>query len=221
MLDIQENIKIMFNFFRKKPQEESFEEQKADIEHYPPPMRNAIISGENCDFVPNASGDFGRSLTNPIPVNGIRGEIKYINRLRCPSGNGMIFHRIGSLKNNQSGIECVDIYELVSIDGSFWDILYFDMYHPRRSTIIPKKYTFSKFNEFLSRIAVGFGVNIFAENFPFGIPNLIETRYDSLGGSLAERLRNILADRKKFIPTEQHKQAIQETNEIINKFQPL
>ncbi|TSC94096.1 MAG: hypothetical protein CEN87_649 [Parcubacteria group bacterium Licking1014_1] len=210
----------MFNFFRKKPQEESLEEQRADIECYQPPMRDDIISGEDCDIIPSASGEFGRSLTNPIPVNGIRGEIKYINRLRCPNGSGMIFHRLGSIKINQGGIErCVDIYELVSIDGSFWDILYFDMYHPRRSTIIPEKYTFSNFDKLLSRIAIGFGVNIFAENFPFGIPNLIATRYDSFGKSLAERLRNILVDQKKFIPTTQHRQAIQEINKTINRFQ--
>ena len=31
----------------------------------------------------------------------------------------------------------VDVYEVVSFDGSCWDILYFDMYHPRKSCRLP------------------------------------------------------------------------------------
>jgi hypothetical protein len=37
-----------------------------------------------------------------------------------------MFHRLGSLGG-------IDAYEVVSLDGEVWDILFLDLYHPRKS----------------------------------------------------------------------------------------
>ena len=74
------------------------------------------------DMWPNATGEFGRTPTNPILVNETWGEITYLSRLVTPDGQRMIFHRLGS------GAGALDIFELISVDGTFYARLYVDMY---------------------------------------------------------------------------------------------
>ncbi len=98
-----------------------------------PSLRGAIIDGLNCDEIPGGFGDFGRSLRNPIPVNGPIGEILYLSSLMTESGTSITFHRLGSRWN-------IDVYEVVSLDGQTWDVLYLDFYHPRKSKKAPSGY---------------------------------------------------------------------------------
>lgn len=200
----------MLNFLKKNFKDESLEEQKNDIKGYPLEMESLILNGLSCDKVPNAVGEFGKVATNPIPVNGVKGEIKYLNRLRGKSGVGFIFHRIGSVDLVE--FNSIDVYEVVSVNGKDWDVLYFDMYHPRRSASIPLGYSFSEFHEMLSKIAIGFGVNTFDENFPFGIPDLMEVKYGSFGKALSDKLRIFLKE-QKFERPDKQKQLI---NNLFN-----
>ena len=187
----------MFNLFKKKFQDESLEDQKKDLERFPIELSKECLAGLSCDKLPKATGEFGRCLSNPIPVNGPTGEMKYINKLRSPDG-GLIFHRLGSYGET----DVVDIYETVSIGGKIWDILYLDMYHPRRSTITPRGYGFSKFHEIFSRYDIGYSTNNFDPNFPFGLSKFIEK---GLGGkSGAVRYENFVKDRSKFIKPPEH-----------------
>lgn len=206
----------MFNFFKnnkKDAQDESILEQQGDFEYYPKEIKDLVKNGISCDEIPNAVGEFGRSPTNPIPVNGARGEIKYIKRLRS-MGCGMIFHRLGSFR--QEGFASnVDVYELVTLDGSFWDVLYFDMYHPRRSLKFPKGYFFAEYNDIFDKVAIGFGVNMFDKNFPFGLPDLMETQYGSMGKALAERLKDKIADSSKFVRPIKQQQLISVAQKLI------
>lgn len=94
--------------------------------------RNLAQIGPACDQLPNACGEFGTTITNPIPVNGPYGETVYINNLRSKSGVGFFYHRIGSDPSPVSSTS-IDVFELVSIDASQYAVLYFSMYHPRRS----------------------------------------------------------------------------------------
>lgn len=101
----------------------------------PESVKDQIVEGLNVDDIPGGNGEFGRSLNNPIPVNGSIGAVFYLSRLTFGESNQtMLFHRLGS-------IESIDVYELVALDGSLWDILYFSMYHPRKSRKVPAGYT--------------------------------------------------------------------------------
>ena len=90
------------------------------------------------DKWPNAQGEFGRTPTNPILVNETWGEITYLSRLLTTDGQRMIFHRVGS------AIGAVDIFELVSEEGTFYDKLFVDMNHRHCSKIAPTGYTLLK-----------------------------------------------------------------------------
>ena len=90
------------------------------------------------DMWPNASGEFGRTPTNPILVNETWGEITYLSRLVTTDGQRMIFHRLGSAGG------ALDIFELVSENGTFYDRLFVDMYHRHCSKIAPTGYTLLK-----------------------------------------------------------------------------
>lgn len=86
--------------------------------------------------IPNAIGEFGRDIRNPIPCNGPLGEIAYLsNLLIAETEEKIFFHRLGSSNS-------IDIYEIISHDGKFYDILYLDMYYQGKSNKIPKGYKY-------------------------------------------------------------------------------
>lgn len=170
----------MFGLFKKQIHE-PLELQKADLDSYPLEFEKEIISGENCDELSQGYGDFG-CLTNPIPVNGSIGEIKYLGKLRGKSGSALFFHRIGSL-NSPATDKPVDLYEVVCMDGTQWNKLHFSMYHPRRSNMVPKGYLMMPFNKSLKMdLPFAYGVNSFVENFPFSLPKAIVEFYGESPG---------------------------------------
>lgn len=87
------------------------EVQNADS---PEIIRGNMAAGGGVDTIPGAVGEFGRCLTNPIPVNGPLGELTWLSRLLTVSGAKVFFHRLGS-------IGTIDLFETVSEDGSMWD----------------------------------------------------------------------------------------------------
>ena len=60
----------------------------------PEPMRKVIEAAPAVDELPGAKGEFGRCVTNPVPVNGPVGELTYLSRLVTPSGAGLFGHRL-------------------------------------------------------------------------------------------------------------------------------
>jgi hypothetical protein len=103
-----------------------WQDERAQIGGLPEPLRAKLSSGVACDEVEGAIGDFGRAVRNPIPVNGPLGELIYLSNLRTMKSQKIMFHRLGSLGG-------IDAYEVVSLDGEVWDILFLDLYHPRKS----------------------------------------------------------------------------------------
>ena len=103
----------------------------------PESLRKLIEAGAAVDELHGAKGEFGRCVTNSIPINGAVGEIVYLSRLVTPSGAGLFGHRLGR-------IDRVDVYETVSTDGRIWDIIFLDYYHPRKSHKAPTGYGLSK-----------------------------------------------------------------------------
>ena len=132
------------------------------------PFNYKLERGLDCDEIPNTYGEFGKSPTNPIPVNGGTGELIYLNSLKDKNNQSIIYHRLTTTPI-QGLDEYVDIYEVVSIKGKLWDILYFHMYHPRNSNKLPNGYEWLKYDKIWSHSPVGLGVNIFHPDFPYNM----------------------------------------------------
>ncbi len=147
------------------------EDEKQQNSMYPPQIRNQIIGGHDVDELPYAEGDFGRTEENPIPVNGSIGELIYLSSLKTSDGNRVLYHRLGSA-------EGIDIYETVSIDGQSWDLMYFSMYHPRKSRKAPSGYSIVKMNE----QPLLFGTNRRVDNFPYGLQDAISSTTKEIFG---------------------------------------
>lgn len=123
----------------------------------PGQLRSALLKGGTVDEIDSAEGPFGRHPCNPIPVNGPLGEITYLSRLITKEdGQHLFFHRLGS---GQS----IDVYEVVSWDGSVWDVLYFDYYHNRKTRKAPEGYAFAEKVEGIT------GTNKYLASFPAGV----------------------------------------------------
>jgi len=132
-----------------------------------------------CDQLPTASGPFGTCLTNPIPVNGQQGEIIYLNCLLAPSGCRFFFHRLGSQIARPYPYP-LDAYELLALDGSHRVKLFFAMYHPRRSQLVPDglhRTPWKRMNKVERSAAylTVFGTNGRVHDFPWGLPEVVRS----------------------------------------------
>lgn len=100
----------------------------------PETERQRVLAGEACDVLPQASGDFGHDLTNPIPVNGAIGEFSYLSRLRMRTTGGRVFF------HKRRSIGTIDEFELTNVSGAFADRLYVDPCHPQATAYYPDNY---------------------------------------------------------------------------------
>lgn len=156
--------------------DEPLKAQEADVKRESSFSSN---SNQGCDEIPGAHGSFGTVSTNPIPVNGIIGEMVYLNRLRAKSGVGFMFHRTGSLESPVTTF-MIDHYELVATDASEWQDLYFCPYFPRRSRKAPKGLYLMPWSslddsiKLLSKFPC-MGTNARVANFPLELPKAIQS----------------------------------------------
>ena len=164
----------MFSLFKKQIHD-SIEKQHEDLRNEP--IGSLALAGEDCDEVTGASGPFGLSYNNPIPVNGLIGTYKYLGKLLSPGGNIFYFHRLGSLSADVVE-NPVDAYEVVDLKGQHWDIVFLDMYHPRRSNKAPPGYRYKDYDKRMGDIPFAFGVDICCQDFPYDLPDAIEKRND-------------------------------------------
>lgn len=198
----------MFNFIKElfsTTINEPRKKQLADFEMYPPEFLKLAMAGADCDQLPGAFGEFGREISNPVPVNGAKGEIKYLAKLRGKGGLPVLFHRIGSMSSPVTP-HSVDAYELLRSDdesGSLrprydkWDVLYLDMYHPRRSELAPSNYIFTPYDSKMGiDWPIGFGVNSIVDNFPHGLPAAMVEAWgeESLVRTFAKKLEKTLSE---------------------------
>lgn len=179
----------MFGLF-KKLIHEPIEKQREDVAKSG--LGPVILSGADCDEVPGGQGPLG-SLSNPIPVNGSTGEIKYLGKLRGKTGNALFFHRLGSV-GSPAVENPVDVYEVVCLDATQWNKLHFDFYHPRRSNLAPPGYTLVPYNKNLGvDMPFAFGVNELIPDFPFSLPEAVVGLYgDSPGQAFARKIEERL-----------------------------
>jgi hypothetical protein len=125
----------------------------------PENFRQVLAESPSCDRIPNAFGEFGRTLTNPIPVNGPVGELVYLSRLETLDGSAIAFHRIGAFDK-------VDVFEVLSEDGRHWDVLYLSLYFARKSKQVPSGYRMMTDK---ARRALIRGTTLRVDDFPNGI----------------------------------------------------
>ncbi|MET0116507.1 MAG: ankyrin repeat domain-containing protein [Sedimenticola sp.] len=171
---------------------------------YPEPLSSSIIEGDDLDKIPHGKGQFG-SVNNPIPVNGAIGEIKYLSKLRNSSGAPYCFHRIGSFDSDVSKFP-VDCYEIFSLDKTDKRELYFDMYHPRRSSLAPAGLTIESLRSqnSLTDKPYGYGVDSSVDNFPLGLIGEIRELYGSeIGVPLEDRIKKVFENECGFDHEEQ------------------
>jgi hypothetical protein len=135
------------------------DDERAQNDALPEPFRRALDQNPPCDQIENAFGEFGRSLTNPIPVNGPVGELVYLSRLQTFDAMPIAFHRLGSQGD-------IDIFETVSEEGKHWDVLYLSLYYPRKSRAVPMGYRHATDPARRSLIR---GTTFLIDDFPKGI----------------------------------------------------
>lgn len=128
----------------------------------PDDIKQILSVGGAVDLLASANGEFGRTATNPIPVNGPVGEVTYLSSLTLTDGRGIWAHRLGSHD------QC-DIFEVVSEDGKDWLLLYFTPYHPKKSRLVPKGFVFRE----APRVRGVFATNQHVTDFPLGLPDAI------------------------------------------------
>lgn len=174
------------------------------------PLFAASDLGDFGDALPNGYGPFG-SITNPVPVNGVVGEVVYLNRLATVEGSRFLFHRPGCFKTDVSEYP-VDGFELVSFDGKCKLNLWLSPYHKRRSKLSPEGCRLNPFpKDKLEQIMVklpGYGTTGRVEGFPFGLPDSDEYRrrldalMPDLSTPMAESTRRVLDELTGVTPFE-------------------
>ena len=163
-----------------------------------------FIPGPECEALPRRHGSFGAGPDNPIPVNGPIGETVYLNRLRAANGAGFLYHRLGSVKSSVCPWP-VDEFELVATDASEWRLLFFSIYHPCRSSLVPAHLyllPWSTLPESLRRLLKFdcLGTHFRLREFPRDLPDvvannkLLTTLANQAGEFFPNRIRIFLRD---------------------------
>lgn len=97
--------------------------------------------GIKYDEIPGGYGDFGITITNPVPANGIPSSDKYLSRLVTSDGLKIKWHRLGS--GGADNIDNpIDIYNISDENGKARETIYISPYHPSTSNKAPKGYKF-------------------------------------------------------------------------------
>jgi len=182
-------------------------DENAQNDRLPEPYRSEVVEGSSCDEITGAVGEFGRDFRNPIPVNGPFGQLIYLSNLFTASSEHLIFHRLGSL-------EKVDAYETVSFDGNVWDVLFLDLYHPRKSRRAPAGYRIAMAGE---RQPLFFGTNEFAAGFPRHVAEAIRDTNERMIGLPMRpgQIREAL-DRSSFSRPAEHKKRVGKVMDILD-----
>ena len=113
-----------------------FQKQKALFDAF------SLMCEDGCesDEIPGGQGDFGFSVTNPIPTRTPIGSTSYLARLRSSDGAKVGYDRQGSTSASISE-HPIDIYSITHPNGEHIATLYISPYHKRNSNKAPKGFT--------------------------------------------------------------------------------
>jgi hypothetical protein len=101
-------------------------------------MSATYAKGTYKDQIPGGHGEFGHTVTNPIPTISVTGSNKYLTKLRY-EGRAVESKRVGSTSSSVTAGN-VDIYEL-SAGGRDVGAIYICPYHKRNCRVAPKGFT--------------------------------------------------------------------------------
>lgn len=96
-------------------------------------------NGIDADELPNGFGEFGFTVTNPVPTISAYGSNDYLSRIRF-NGQPIIYKRLGSTSSEITN-GGIDIYS-VSCSGKSLGDIYICPYHRRNSKKAPKGFVF-------------------------------------------------------------------------------
>jgi hypothetical protein len=97
------------------------------------------------EVFPEGQGDFGITLTNPIPTCGITGSTEYLAHLETEGGEEIIAERVGSMRadNIKDVIDCYMIYKKTA--GQKLCKLYLCPYSKKTSSQAPEGFVLVNF----------------------------------------------------------------------------
>jgi hypothetical protein len=110
-----------------------FQKQKAIFDA----MSKMCEAGCDTDELPNATGEFGLTPTNPIPTKTIFGSTYYLSLHRSADGAKVLYDRRGSVHSSVTQMP-IDAYEIKHPDGYTLCTLYFSPYQRRNSQKVPR-----------------------------------------------------------------------------------
>jgi hypothetical protein len=93
--------------------------------------------GVDADEMPNGTGEYGLTATNPIPCRTVFGSTSYLGRLRAADGTKVNYERIGSTQSETSP-QPIDMYEISHRTGKKLATLYISPYQKRISGKAPR-----------------------------------------------------------------------------------
>lgn len=93
-------------------------------------------SGTELDEMPEGYGEFGLTVTNPIPVCTVLGNLVYLSKLRTENGESITYKRRGST-GTQNIKAIIDVYEVFCSDKQI-STLYICPYNKKNSNRAPK-----------------------------------------------------------------------------------
>jgi hypothetical protein len=93
--------------------------------------------GVDADEMPNGTGEYGLTETNPVPCRTVFGSTAYLGRLRAADGTKVTYERIGSTQSEVSS-QPIDVYEISSRTSKKLATLYISPYQKRISRKAPR-----------------------------------------------------------------------------------
>lgn len=100
-------------------------------------MQNLCADGIDADEFPNGHGEFGLTLTNPVPCNTVHGSIAYLSRLVTDDGSKINYERIASYGSEVTA-HPVDGYKITNENGESLATIYISPYQRRNSNKAPQ-----------------------------------------------------------------------------------
>lgn len=130
----------LFNFLKPKKQKTLPKDpsQTAQVLHNI--MNSMCESGCDTDEMPQGQGEFGLSVTNPIPTHTPIGSNSYLDRLHTSDGDSVAYDRMGST-SAPIIVHPIDQYLITNSSGEQIATLYISPYHKRNSNKAPKGFT--------------------------------------------------------------------------------
>lgn len=114
------------------------EPMPADTKQHLAQIEQTYANGTRTDTISGGYGEFGMTVTNPIPTISVRGSNRYLSSLRF-RGQEVKNHRHGSTSSPVTDGN-VDIYEL-TVAGKEVGTVYICPYHRKNCKIAPKGFT--------------------------------------------------------------------------------